>query len=81
MNIWLSIENQINYKKIYDLAKETKILPIKFKFTKNDESIYYEFTTIEELNDFYLSSIFFIKNTLEEGWELKDNIDWSVYTL
>jgi hypothetical protein len=81
MNVWLSIENQINYKKMYDLVKETNgsILPIKFKFSKDGVPMYHVFTTIDELADFYHSSSFFIQKTLEEGWEIKEKFNWGDY--
>ena len=28
---------------------------------------------------FYMSSVMHIQNTLQEGWELKDSIDWQKY--
>jgi hypothetical protein len=81
MKIWLSSENQFNYKAAYDLAVQTngKNLPVMFKFGETNEPIYYTFQTIEELSDFYMSSMQFIQMTLEEGWRLKDSINWEEY--
>ena len=79
--VWLSIENQFNYKAIYDLAIQTnsKNLPVMFKFGTVEKPVYYTFNTIEELNDFYLKSIKFIQQTLENGWKEKDTFDFSPY--
>jgi hypothetical protein len=81
MPIWLSTENQLNYKSAYDLAVQTNgaNLPVTFKFGSMDEPIYHEFTTIEELHDFYLGATAHINSCLQDGWKKKDNINWSEY--
>ena len=81
--IWLSSENQFNYKAAYDLAVQTNgsNLPVVFKFGDTNNPDYYGFDTIEELSDFYISSVKYIQNTLLEGWKKKDSIDWSVYDI
>lgn len=80
--VWLPIEKQFNYKATYDLAVQGTFKPLTFKLgedkrTKN--SIYYTFETIEEYKDFYTSMIDYIINCLNEGWELKDNINFDDY--
>lgn len=76
MPIWLSSENQFNYKAAYDLAVTFGgNLPCVFKFGTTENPIYYEFTETEDLTDFYLSAMNYINNTLAEGWKEKDNID------
>lgn len=77
MPVWLSKENQFNYKVAFDLA----IVPVKFKFGTTVEPVYYEFTTLQELNDFYTKAISYINSTLEEGWKEKDAIDFSLYNI
>ena len=83
MQVWLSSENQFNYKAAYDLAVQTggANLPITFKFGTTNEPVYYTFTTVEELNSFYLAAMTYINNTLATGWQEKDSIDWSVYEI
>lgn len=83
MNIWLSTENQMNYKAMYDYAvqSEGSILPITFKFGTDESPIYYTFNDLSTLKDFYESMIKHINSKLTEGWNLKDSIDWSKYTL
>lgn len=83
MLIWLSTENQFNYKAAYDLAVQTEgaSLPVKFKFGTDDSPVYYTFNTLDELKEFYTTSLNFVQQTLAEGWSEKDNVDWNVFTL
>ena len=79
--VWLSSENQFNYKAAYDLAIQTdgQSLPVTFKFGSEQEPCYYEFTTIAQINDFYTQAISHIQSTLEKGWSDKDNINIEAY--
>lgn len=81
MSVWLSSENQFNYKAAYDLAvmSQGKSLPTVFKFGTTDNPVYYSFGTLEDINDFYISAMAYINTCLAEGWKQKDSIDWSVY--
>lgn len=81
MQVWLSLENQFNYKAAFDLAVQTSgaELPVKFKFGTPDEPIYYTFTKLSELQNFYVGAKTFINQTLDAGWQRKDSIDWSLY--
>lgn len=81
-NVWLSMENQQNYKAIYDLAVQLGgqgVLPVTFKFGTTDSPTYHTFETLEELGAFYMQSVQFIQATYQWGWQEKDNIDWSNY--
>lgn len=81
MSVWLSTENQFNYKAAYDLAIQTegKNLPIVFKFGTVDKPVYYKFDDVETLSDFYTKAMTYINVQLAIGWSKKDAIDWSVY--
>ena len=81
MPIWLSTENQFNYKAAYDLAVQTggQSLPVKFKFGTDEAPVYYTFTTLEELQEFFMTSLAFVQQVLDEGWQEKDNLDLSVF--
>lgn len=81
MKVWLSTENQFNYKSIYDVAIQTngKNLPVTMKFGETSNPIYYKFETMEELSKFYFDSLNHVQKTLQKGWEIKDNIDWELY--
>ena len=82
MKVWLSHENQINYKTIYDLAIQTdgQNLPVVLKFGSDENTQYFTFNTIKELSDFYLSSVKHIQKTLRDGWKQKDELNWTVYS-
>jgi hypothetical protein len=63
---YLSMENQFNFKNLYDL-RDLKEYPITIK-TKNG------FALLEdkfELSEFYLSGVQFVENCLKEGWQKK----------
>lgn len=81
MKVWLSSENQFNYKAAYDLAVQTggANLPVTFKFGTTEEPIYHEFKTVEELSSFYMGAMNYINETLNEGWKAKDAVDWTPY--
>lgn len=81
MPIWLSSENQFNYKAAYDLAvmSQGKTLPTVFKFGTTENPVYYTFETLDDISDFYVSAMAYINTCLAEGWKTKDNIDWSAY--
>lgn len=81
MEIWLSSENQFNYKAAYDLAVQTggANLPTTFKFGTTERPVYHTFTTVEELMGFYVSAMKYINDVLAEGWKEKDAMDWSEY--
>lgn len=79
--VWLSSENQFNFKAAYDLAVQTggESLPIKFKLGEdgNGDPVYHTFKALSSFTDFYTSAIAFINQTLIEGWEEKDNVDYN----
>lgn len=79
--VWLSAENQFNYKAAYDLALQTSgaSLPVKFKFGTDDTPVYHTFETLDELQSFYMTSIAYIQQVLNNGWLEKDNLDLSVF--
>ena len=81
MQVWLSSENQFNYKAAYDLAFQTNgaTLPTVFKFGDTENPVYYKFDTIDDLHDFYIKAMTYVNEQLAIGWHKKDSIDWSVY--
>lgn len=81
--VWLSSENQFNYKAAYDLAVQTAgaTLPVTFKLGTDTEPVYREFTTLEELTDFYTKAMQHIQSTLADGWKKKDVFDLSQYAV
>lgn len=83
MPIWLSTENQFNYKAAYDLAVQTngQNLPLIMKFGTTNDPVYHQFDSVEEFTGFYLGAMQHIQMTLAEGWSKKDSINWDDYIL
>lgn len=81
MKVWLSSENQFNYKAAFDLAIQTQgqSLPVTFKFGDDDTPVYFKFEDLQTLQDFYVKAMSYINACLEEGWQRKDSIDWEPY--
>lgn len=78
--VWLSSENQFNFKCAYDLAYQTQgaSLPATYKLgeDKDGTPIYFEFKDLETFSDFYLGCIVWIQKCINEGWKEKDSIDY-----
>ena len=81
--VWLSTENQFNFKSAYDLAvqKQGATLPVTFKMGEDADGnpVYHTFETMEDADDFYLQAVAFVNQTLADGWQRKDSIDWEPY--
>ena len=79
--VWLSTENQFNYKAAYDLAVQTygATLPVTFKLGGDDNPEYVTFETLESLTAFYTGAMQFVQKTLLDGWNAKDAIDLELY--
>lgn len=83
MRVWLSTENQFNYKAAYDLAVQTAgaTLPVTFKFGTDDVPCYHTFKTIEDLTDFYTKAMKHIQSSLANGWNNKDAFNLEEYRI
>lgn len=83
VTLWLNAENQRNYSEEQRVALMTNgaNLPAKVKVSENeDKTVVYDiFETLEEITQFYLVGVNFIKTTIDEGWARKDAIDWTPY--
>ena len=79
--VWLSSENQFNYKSAFDMAVQTggESLPETFKFGTDEVPDYVTFETVSELRNFWTAARNHIKQSLADGWAFKDGIDWRVY--
>lgn len=81
--VWLSTENQFNFKSAYDLAvqKNGATLPVTFKMGEQADGtpVYHTFETMDDADDFFVKAVAYINQTLAEGWVKKDNIDWEPY--
>ena len=81
--VWLSQENQFNFKAAYDLAVQTQgaTLPVTFKLGEAEDGtpVYHTFETMEDSTDFYTAAVNHIHQSVADGWLEKDGIDWSPY--
>ena len=81
--VWLSQENQFNFKAAYDLAVQTQgaTLPVTFKLGEQEDGtpVYHTFETMEDSTDFYTAAVNHIHQTVADGWAEKDAIDWAPY--
>lgn len=84
--VWLSTENQFNYKAAHDLAVMTNGAslsdpenPVVFKFGTDAEPFYYRFEELADIQDFYIKSVSYVARTLKEGWNVKEAINWEEY--
>lgn len=81
--VWLSAENQFNYKAAFDLALQTDgaNLPVVFKLGTDEKPVFREFRTLDELKGFHMAATAHVRNTLAAGWKAKDAIDFSQYAV
>lgn len=84
--VWLSLENQFNFKAAYDFAFQNEVLGLEyespiFKLGSTDVPVYKTFDSFMELTDFIKQCFTHIKVTLDKYWILKDSIDYTQYQL
>lgn len=80
-SVWLSGENQFNYKSAHDLACQTQgaSLPVTFKFGTDEEPQYRTFDTLDDLSSFTMAWMEHIRSALADGWRKKDAFDAGDY--
>lgn len=83
MKIKLSIENQIDYKLLFDITmlQNGENLPEKLKFKSNGEIIYYEIDNIDEFKDFIIQMNNHIRNCVKIGYDMKESIHYEEYVI
>ena len=83
VRVWLSQENQTNFKAAYDLNVQSggKMLPIKFKLGEDADgnAVYHTFEDMDAFGIFYMSAVAYINECLNAGWSEKDGLDMSPY--
>ncbi|MEZ3589645.1 MAG: DUF4376 domain-containing protein [Muribaculaceae bacterium] len=74
--VWLSTENQFNYKAAYDLAVQSlgASLPVTFKLGTDDRPVYRTFTLLADLQAFYTGCLAHVQRCYTAGWKAKDFI-------
>ena len=79
-HVWLSTENQFNFKAAYDLAVQSNGagLPVTFKLGEDERGnpVYHTFEELSEFTDFYTRAIAYVSDCLKDGWKEKDSIDY-----
>lgn len=79
-SVWLSLENQQNYKMLFDYLMKGGTEQTKVKlYDTNGNGVYKEFEDIDEYKPFYFLIIEHINKILYKYWTIKDNIEWSEY--
>ena len=73
--VYLTKENQADYKMYYDLAFQTngESLPVTVKFEKSGKDEYYTFDLLSEFTDFYTKMVKHINKSLSDCWKIKEN--------
>lgn len=83
--VYLSAENQMNFKAAYDIARDTdsETLPVKFKLGEDADGkpVYHTFTKLEPLADFIAKAFTHINQKLNDGWKTKDSIDYAIFEI
>lgn len=81
--VWLSIENQMDWKAAYDRALQSDgaNLPLKFKLGEQPDGtpVYHTFTSVNAFGDFHAAYLQHIQQCLADGYAEKDGIDWPPY--
>lgn len=75
-SVWLSMENQFNYKAAYDLAVQTggKTLPVQFKLGSDELPDIVVFSDLDTLASFVTDAMSYVQTTLSDGWERKEAV-------
>lgn len=83
--VWLSTENQKNFSEAQRAGEMNpeRFTPITFKLgeLEDETPVYHEFSSPDELTDFYYEVQEYIRQCIADGWKLKDSIDWDIYKL
>lgn len=80
VTIWLSKENQMNFKAAHDLAVQTEgeTLPVTLKAgeDENGTAIVMDFKTQTAIHLFWVECYKHIQKCLEDGWNMKAQVDY-----
>ena len=84
VKVWLSQENQNNYKAKHDAARmypQLVTFPMTYKISEDEKrnAVYETFQDIDELAEFYLGGIDYIEQCVKRGWQKKGALDMALY--
>ena len=81
VNVWLSKENQSDFHAMHQNA-DALTFPVRYKVGEDAEGnpVYEEFADADEMHDICQQTTIHVLTCQQQGWEMKDSIDWSVYT-
>lgn len=84
--VWLTTENQFNYKAAFDFAFQTKVsggeyMPVTVKLGEEGAPVYRTFVEFDELQEFITACFSHVQSTLVKYWGIKDAIDWTLYEM
>lgn len=83
-SVWLSSEYQHNFSETHRLAVQQgadAYEPVTFKISEDEDgnAKYRTFATLDELSSFCIAVRAHIRQCQTEGWQEKDNFDWTAY--
>ena len=80
--VWLTAENQANYAAAATLAQLTDggNLPYRIKLGDDAMPIYHDFIDVGEIVSFWRSCQEHISQCVQEAWERKADVDYSLYS-
>ena len=70
---YLSIENQINFGNMYIIRDI-----LQYPTTVKTQEGFLELKNAEEVSDFYMKAVAFVKSCIEEGWAKKSAAEASI---
>lgn len=80
VNVWLSNENQSDFHAMHQNA-DALTFPVRYKVGEDADGnpVYEEFANVEEMHDICQATTIHVLTCQQQGWEMKDSIDWSDY--
>lgn len=77
--VWLSERNQRDFMMMEKLTQDAYPLKLKINEDSNGQAIYYTFVSEEEFAVFNKLSTQHVKDTLQAGWDEKDNLQLATF--
>lgn len=80
VNVWLSKENQSDFHAMHQNV-DGLTFPVRYKVGEDTEGnpVYEEFADREEIHAICQATAVHVLTCQQQGWKMKDSIDWNVY--